>query len=80
MNIDVKSQFDETKVGVLTITDVRRARIQTGHTLKVYNERRSGDQLVLFCMGNPGGYAQNAVLLNGNFKPGDVLVVENVYR
>lgn len=75
MQIDVKSQADDTNVGVLTVL---RGPFQTGHTLKVYNERRNGDELILYCTGNPGGYVGQAVLTNGNFKPGDRLIVEAV--
>lgn len=75
MQIDVKSQADDTNVGVLTVI---HGPFRTGHILKVYNERRHGEELILYCTGNPGGYAGQAVLTNGNFKPGDRLIVEAV--
>lgn len=76
MKIGVKSQNDDNKVGIL---EVLSGPFQPGHLLKVYNERRSGDKIILYCTGNPGGYAGQAILTNGNFQTGDRLVVEAVH-
>lgn len=76
MKLDVKAKDDDTKVGVL---EVLSGRFQPGHLIKVYDERTDGDRVILYCTGNPGGYAGRAVLTNGNFRAGDRLVVEAVH-
>lgn len=76
MKLDVKAKDDDAKVGVL---EVLGGRFQPGHLVKVYNERKQDDRVLLYCLGFPGCYTGEVVLINGNFRTGDRLVVEAVH-
>lgn len=75
MHIEVETKDNRRATGLLRLNS--RSPIQTGSTLKVYNERPADNETgkTLYFTVIPSGQIGNAVVTEGEFTKGDRLVV-----
>lgn len=73
--IEVQDARQPQRIGLIRLEG---GRVELGRRYKLYRDERHGDQLKLFMIGTQTGQACRARLVNGNFRVGNVLVMQSL--